>query len=115
MQKLSAFATVSLVAAATLELKGEQSSILFDNKAKITASCPTQSDACCESPPSPPSVTRMAPKSVYGVPANAKVLLRLSGVALSCVSTFDDEPYALAYDAVDSPGLFCKWKAGKGL
>ena len=115
MQKLAHFVTVSLVAAATLELKGEQSSILFDNKAKITASCSTQSDTCCESSPSPPSVTRMAPKSVYGVPANAKVLLRLSGVALSCVSTFDDEPYALAYDAVDSPGLFCKWKAGKGL
>lgn len=99
---------------ATLNFEGGSSSIVFDNNARLTASCATTPD-CCTDYPAPttasnPAITRMAPKIFNGVPVNGEVKLRLSGVPLSCANAAETTPCALPSDDLDLPAWTCEWE-----
>ena len=95
--------------AATLNFDGQSSSILFGNSARLTATCENNAVDCCAMATGSAAVTRMAPKSFYGIPSNGAVRLRLSGVPLSCANVAENAPCALAYDELDLPAFYCAW------
>ena len=91
---------------ATLNFDGTSSSIVFDNSARLTATC---SDA----PPSisfSPAVTKIYPRSFAPAFAGAEVTVRMTGVPLSCANATDYEPCALAFDPAEEPAWFCAWQ-----
>jgi len=95
---------------ATLELRGSESSINFEQTgAQLTARCPS-----CATPSPPielkPSVLRMAPKSFFfPLSASDSVKLRLKDVALSCADAPGNVPCVLPFDDVDEANFYCNW------
>ena len=63
-------------ASATLDLEGSSSSILFNNSARITATCSNAPPP----PPLSPSINRMKPKVFAPLYAGAELVLRLEEV-----------------------------------
>ena len=96
--------------AAVLKFDARTSSIVFDNKARLTTTCPESE--CASLPPPPPLAPRvvgMAPRSFAPIYTGAKVKLRLRDVPLSCVGALANQPCALPYDDVDEPNFYCNW------
>ena len=104
---LTFLAFTSLTGEAALNFDGKESSILFNNNAKLTATCKTSG-----SPPPPlaPAVVRMSPTQIPLHQAEgAKVLLRLKDVKLSCAGALLNQPCVLPFDELDEPSFFCFW------
>ena len=100
-------AFTSLTAEAALNFNGKESSILFNNNAKITATCKT---AGPPPPPLAPAVVRMSPTQIPLHQAEgAKVLLRLEDVKLSCAGARLTQPCVLPFDELDEPNFYCLW------
>jgi len=91
----------------SLKMDGKQSSIVFDNSARLTTSCPNAPPP----PPLKPSVTRMtSAATAYGAAgADMHVDLRLSDVLFSCAGASPLQPCILPLDDLDVPSFYCYW------
>lgn len=97
---------VLIFAEATLNLDAASSSILFDNSARLTATCQNPAPP----PPLSPGIARMIPTEFHGLPASGDMVrLRLKDVPLSCAGTDSNKPCALPFDEFDVPNFFCTW------
>jgi hypothetical protein len=93
----------------TLNFDGTSSSIVFDNSARITATC----GSAPPSPPFSPEIIKMSPRSFTAF-AGADVTLQMRGVPLSCANSTDFEPCALPFGPADEAGWFCHWQSAEG-
>ena len=98
---LSSYASL---AQAKLAFESSSSSILFDNNARITASCQNPAPSSQGSP----TAIRVAPLSVATMD---RVRVRFKNVALSCAITDGNEPCALPLDPLDHPGWYCNFNS----
>ena len=84
------------------------SSILFDNSARLTATCGSTAP-----PAGPPAISRIAPEVFAPANPGDFVKLRLSNVAHSCARTAGGVPCAAKFDEIDLPKWFCVWNNSK--
>ena len=87
-----------------LNFDGRSSSILFDNSARLTATCGSTAP-----PAGPPAISRIAPEVFAPASPGDFVKLRLSNVAHSCARTAGGVPCAAKFDEIDLPKWFCVW------
>ena len=107
LNPLTILTFTSLTGEAALNFDGKESSILFNNNAKLTATCKTSGPP---PPPLAPAVVRMDPTQIPLHQAEgAKVSLRLEDVKLSCAGTRLYQPCVLPFDELDEPSFFCLW------
>ena len=98
--KLAYFTLVVFAATveADISFDGTSSSILFNNNAKLTTTCKSTAPP---PPPLAPAVVRMKPTHIPLHQQDARVLLRLEDVKLSCAGARLSQPCVLPFDELD--------------